>query len=91
MKVYQEISLKNFEFWGGARYTRKWLTDEQLNYLEYIIEELYDGEPIYEYHLNDLFWFQDDLIAEWLGAPSFQDIRYMNEKNGHVPDPRFED
>lgn len=78
MKVYREISLRDFDFWAGARDTVKYLTEEELEQIEQILEDLYpDG--IGETELNDLVWFEDDLIAEWLGYETFEKIMERDE------------
>ena len=65
MKIYVENSLRNFEFWCGARDRVKYLTDEDFDQIEKILEEHYpDGMS--ETEVNDLFWFEEDTIAEWL-------------------------
>ena len=74
MQIIKEESLCNFNFWGGAKDTAKYLTYEELDEIEQYIEELFDGEPIDETAINDLFWFDDDMIAEWLGYDSFEKI-----------------
>ena len=77
MKVYAETSLTDFEFWSGAKDTVKYLTDEELEQIETILEELYpDG--IDETTVNDIFWFEDDTIAEWLGYNNFEEIMNRN-------------
>ncbi len=78
MKVYKEQSLSGFEFWSGARDTVKYLTEDELDAIEEMLEELYpDGMD--ETELNDLFWFEDDLIAEWLGYEDFEAIMEREE------------
>lgn len=73
MKIYSEKSLNDFEFWGGARDTEKYLTYDEIEQIEQELEELYpDGMD--ETEVNDFFWFEDDTIAEWLGYDSFEDI-----------------
>ena len=73
MKIYTEKSLRDFEFWSGAKDTVKYLTPEELDQIESILEECYpDG--IDETAINDFFWFDEDTIAEWLGYNSFEDI-----------------
>ena len=73
MKVYQEATLKNFEFWGGAVERVNCLTFEELDQIESILEDCYpDG--ISETTLNDIFWFDEDWIAEMLGYESFEEI-----------------
>lgn len=66
MKIYTEQSLRNFQFWSGAKDFARELTDEQLNQVEAILEDSYpDGMS--ETEVNDLFWFEEDTIREWLG------------------------
>lgn len=44
-----------------------------LDAIENIIEDMYpDGAD--ETTINDLFWFEDDTIAEWLGYNDFEEI-----------------
>ena len=73
MKIYKEENLSNFEFWSGAKDTAEYLTDDELDQIEEILDELYP-EGMDETELNDLFWFEDDLIAEWLGYDDFEAI-----------------
>lgn len=73
MKIYTENSLRNFEFWSGAKDTAKYLTHNELDTIETVLEELYpDG--VDETTINDIFWFDDDWIAELLGYESFEEI-----------------
>lgn len=73
MKLYREESISNFDFWSGAKDTAKYLTKDELDTIEAILEDLYpDGMS--ETELNDLFWFEGDLIAEWLGYEDFEAI-----------------
>lgn len=65
MKIYKEESLRNFEFWSGAKENANELTCEQLDEVETILEDLYP-EGMEETQINDLFWFDFDTIKEWL-------------------------
>ena len=77
MKITKEIDLRNFEGWSGAIDTLRTLTDEQKDALEANLEELYpDGMD--ETSLNDLLWFENDLIAEWLGFEDWEDLEREN-------------
>lgn len=79
MKIYTETSLKDFEFWGGAVDTVKYLTDEEMDTIESTLEDLYpDGMSDTE--INDFFWFEDDYIAELLGYGNFEEIMYRDEE-----------
>lgn len=73
MKIYKEEDLINFEFWGGAFYNAIYLTDEEIGIIEGILEETY-SEGMTETEINDFFWFEEDIIAEWLGYSSFREI-----------------
>lgn len=66
MKIYSEKSLRNFEFWSGAKENAKELTSAQFDEVETILEDLYP-EGMDETQINDLFWFEFDTIKEWLG------------------------
>lgn len=80
MKLYKDESISSFEFWSGAKDTAKYLTDDELNTIESILEEQYpDGMS--ETELNDFFWFEDDTIAKWLG---YEDFEALMNRNGEA-------
>ena len=82
MKIYTEKSLSDFEFWSGAKDTVKYLTTDELEQMEEILEECYpDGME--ETQINDIFWFEDDWIAEMLGYSCFDEI--MEERKDKCP------
>lgn len=74
MKITSEISLRNFEFWSGAKDTVKYLTLEELDTLEFIIEDMYFESEISDTTINDIFWFEDDWIAEMLGYENWESL-----------------
>ena len=65
MKIICETSLENFDAWSGARDTLDRIIEEgKCSELETILESEYpDGMTDTE--LNDLLWFESDLIYEW--------------------------
>ena len=73
MKIYREVPLTEFEFWAGARNRVKYLTPDELDQIEERLEELCP-EGLSETDVNDLFWFEEDMIAEWLGYANFDEI-----------------
>jgi len=79
MKIIQEVSLKDFEFWSGAEYTRNALTDGELDQIEAILEDCSE-EPMTETQLNDFFWFENDTIAEWLGYTDWEDLEARRDE-----------
>lgn len=79
MKVYKDESLRSFEFWSGAKDTVKYLTYEELDQIEAILEDLYpDGMS--ETEINDFFWFEEDTIAQWLGYNDFEELMKREEE-----------
>ena len=78
MKIYREIPLTEFEFWAGGKDTVEELTYSELEQIEQILEEIYP-EGMSEFEVNDLFWFERDLIAEWLGYEDFDEIMERNK------------
>lgn len=76
MIVYEEISLKEFPFWGPAETTIKYLTDKDFEMIESELE--YDNNSqigINKTDLNDLFAFDEDYIANILGYDNFDELR----------------
>lgn len=80
MRIYKEISLDDFNPWSGAVDTMDTLWrlkeetgDDVFTMLEFIIEEDYpDGMS--ETSLNDILWFENDTIAEWLGYEDWEQL-----------------
>jgi hypothetical protein len=80
MKIYSEKSLRDFEFWAGAADRVKYLTEQELDTIEAILEDAYP-EGMSETAVNDLFWFDDDTIAEWLGYSDFEEITKRDDED----------
>lgn len=77
MKIYTENRLENFDAWSGGADTLCTLTHDQCEQLENIIDEIYpDGLSATE--LNDLLWFEEDTIAEWLGFEDWEALERFN-------------
>ena len=90
MKITSEISLRNFEGWSGAVDTLNTLTDDQKDALEAILEEL-NPDGMDEGSLNDLLWFENDTIAEWLGFEDWEDLERKNSGEDDEEDDDEED
>ena len=78
MKIYAEKSLRNFDFWSGARDTVKYLTLEELDQIEAILEDC-NPDGMDETEINDFFWFEDDTIADWLGYSDFEELMHRDD------------
>ena len=73
MEIYKEESLNDFKFWCGAKERAQVLTKSDFDTIEAVLEDLYpDGAS--ETTINDLFWFEEDTIADWLGFDSWEDL-----------------
>lgn len=79
MKIISEDKrLRDFDFWSGAKDTVDYLTSDELDTIEDILEDAYpDGMT--ETQVNDLFWFDTDVIAEWLGYEDYESL--INERS----------
>ena len=67
MKVYQEISIRDFEACSGVVTTKDLIIEhDKEDEFDALIEELYpDG--IDATQLNDILWFDDEWVLESLG------------------------
>lgn len=74
MKVYSDVSLKNFEAWCGAVETLNALTENEIDTIEATLEDAYGEEGMDECELNDFLWFETDTIAEWLGYSNWEEL-----------------
>ena len=72
MKVYSEISLTSFEFWGGAKDRAKMLTYEEIEQIGNVLEDIYD--EIEYVTINNLFQLSFSQVCECIG------IKYNEEE-----------
>ena len=89
MKVYTEMNLRDFKPWSGAISRFETLTESQLDTLECILEDVYEGEALEDTTINDILWFEEDTMAEWLGFDSWEDLEKSN--NGEDDEDEEED
>lgn len=77
MKIINETSLRNFDFWSGARTTADTLWEKiggsAFDTIESILEECYP-EGITDTQINDIFWFEEDWLADILGYESWEQL-----------------
>lgn len=66
MTIKTEQSLRNFEFWSGAKSNAEMMTCEELDSVENALEELYP-EGMTDTEINDLFWFDFDYVCDLIG------------------------
>jgi hypothetical protein len=89
VKVYRETNLTDFDFWSGALDRVKYLTDDELIQMSDILCEL-NPDGMTETEINDIFWFEEDWIAEMLGFNSFEEIENRNIEES-LTEGRFDD
>ena len=79
MKIIHEIdSLLDFEPWSYAVSRYETLTAKQLEQLDAELEQLYpDGMTDTE--VNDMFWHDDDWVAELLGFRNWEHLERTNQ------------
>lgn len=73
MKIYSETSLRNFQFWDGAKDRAEQLTSDQLDRIESILE-MDNPDGMEDTEINDIFWFEEDWIANILGYSSWENL-----------------
>lgn len=73
MRIYEEYSISNFQFWSGAKSTREQLTDDDMDIIENYLKDYYPN-GISDTELNDFFWFNEDEIAIFLDYENWEDL-----------------
>lgn len=76
-----EKSLRDFDFWAGAKDTVAHLTLEDLDRIEEYLENVdWTSEMPTQTEINDLFWFNPDYIACILGYEDWEELLADREK-----------
>lgn len=80
MIIKKETNIRDFKAWSGAVNTLNRIIEEGKDEeLESLLEEMYP-EGLTETELNDLLWFENDQIFEWL------DIKTQDDINAEIED-----
>ena len=78
MELVHDVPLRHFEFWSGAVSRANTLTLRELDQVEMALEELYpDGMT--DTQVNDIFWFEEDFIAQCLGYRDWEELEEDRE------------
>lgn len=73
MKIYTEIDLEDFEFWGGAKELSSMLDSSDFDVIERELNiESPDG--LDEVELNDIFSYEKEHIANLLGYDTYEEM-----------------
>ena len=65
MEYTKTLNLTSFEFWSGAKQHN--FTYNELKQLETVLEDLSLSPPPTETEINDLFWFEEETLCDWIG------------------------
>ena len=85
-----EKPLSQFQFWSGAKERTDHLTTDQLDLLDGLLPEILGENPT-DTAINDLFWFEDDYIAQLLGFKSWEALERYNDGDEDEDDENDED
>ena len=66
MTIKTEQSLRNFEFWSGAKSNAEMMTAEELDSVENALEDI-EPDGMTDTEINDLFWFDFEYVCELIG------------------------
>ena len=64
MTITKELKLTDFAFWSGAKQHK--FTCNELQQIEDILEDVFYDKKATETDVNDLFWFEDEPLCDWL-------------------------
>ena len=68
MKIYEDESLRSFEFWSGAVANAEEFTLEELDQITDELEALdYDDNGYDKTEINDIMWFEPERLASLIG------------------------
>jgi hypothetical protein len=67
MIIKADTNLRDFPFWSGAKDNAKLFTLDELEMIQDTLEEVYP-EGLDDVQLNDMFWFEPEILAEWVGS-----------------------
>lgn len=81
MIIREEIALRNFEFWSGGADRANNCSVEELDALEQFFEETEPEEGWTDTDINDMFWFEFDTLAQYLGYQDEEDFDRKHDPN----------
>lgn len=81
MTIRKEIALRDFEFWSGGADRANNCSAEELDTLEQFFEETEPEEGWTDTDINDMFWFEFDTLAQYLGYKDEEDFDRKHDPN----------
>lgn len=90
MEVRCNISLRDFQFWGGGKDRAKKCSAKELDELEKLLVESDSGRGWSDVEINDMFWLDFDTLAQYLGYDDEADFDLKHSHN-YVNDDQLEE
>lgn len=81
MTIRKEIALRDFEFWSGGADRANNCSVEQLDTLEQFFEETEPEDGWTDTDINNMFWFEFDTLAQYLGYKDEEDFDRKRDPN----------
>lgn len=81
MIIRKEIALRDFEFWSGGADRANQCSAEELDTLEQFFEETEPEEGWTDTDINNMFWFEFDTLAQYLGYKDEEDFDRKRNPN----------
>lgn len=75
--------LAYFPFWAGGKQIADRFTYDEMQQIGQIFEDLNNGEhemPIDDTTINDTFWFEPEMLCEWVGITINELMNRNNER-----------
>ena len=81
MTIVSEMSIHDFEPWSGAVSTYNRIAEAGLlDTLEANLDSISESGTMTDTELNDLLWFESDMVFDWLGLPTESSLRKKIEE-----------
>lgn len=79
MRIYKDVDYKDFDFWGGAKGTVKYLTDTEGQQIFDWLEGVCECQPLTKTDVNGFFWFETEVIATLVGYEDWDALLHDRE------------
>lgn len=80
MKVVKDFNLRNDTWAGGHDSVKIFDKNGDLDEVENILEQIFEGQIPTDTEVNDCLWFETDTICQFLGYEDSEDYMQHNEE-----------
>lgn len=81
MIIINDNGLSGFKFWSGAVSRADMFSEREMDIIERELEDMYP-EGMTETQINDMFWFEEDFLAQLVGYEDFETMCEIKEEEG---------